>query len=133
MPATTFLANQILNYNIGQTGYTLPSNFYIGLSTTQPNANGTGITEPTGGGYSRVSVANNKQNFSVSAMGTLSNLAQIEYNESTGNWGTVAYILIYNAITGGDLLWYGAFVSSKIVQSGTALIIAPNTLTFSLT
>ena len=40
-----------------------PATWYFGLSTTTPNDDGTGFTEPSGGGYARVAKTNDATNF----------------------------------------------------------------------
>lgn len=130
MPATTYLNNLELNYSLGQTSYTPATTLYIALSTTSPNINGTGVTEPSGGAYARIAITNNKTNLTTSTNATLNNAIQIEFPESTASWGTVTNVCIYDALTGGNLLYFGALTASKIVQSATTVLFATGTLVF---
>lgn len=132
MPFTTITNNNILKYLFGQTGFTPPSNFYIALSKTQPNVNGTGVTEPSGGGYARVQVANTTTNWTTSTASALSNSVQVEFADSTADWGTITYICLYDAITGGNLIGFGALTSAKTVQSTTTVLFAPSTLNIAM-
>ena len=130
MPATTYLNNLELNYSLGQTSYTPATTLYIALSTTSPNINGTGVTEPSGGAYARVAVANNKTNWSTSTVSTLSNNNNIEFPESTANWGTITNVCVYDAATGGNLLYFSALTASRIVQVETSLLFVTGKLSF---
>ena len=132
MPITYTQSNRLLDYNFGSTAYTLPENYYIALSTTAIQADGTGCTEPTGNAYARVAVPNNKTQFSVSSNGQLTNLEQIQFPESTGNWGTIIYIAIFDSATDGNLLYYDALAESRTVESQTTLLFIPNSITIQL-
>lgn len=132
MPITYTQANKLLDYNFGSTAYTLPENYYIALSTTAIQADGTGCTEPSGNSYARVQVPNNKTQFSVSQNGILKNLEQIQFPESTGNWGTIINIAIFDAPTDGNLLYYDSLTESRTVESQTTLLFVPNSITIQL-
>lgn len=99
---------------------------YIALSSTAPNADGTGITEPSGNGYARCSMKYNLMsgtseyvyNFPSSPTydeGTdkysISNILDIYFREATGPWGTLSYFAIFSASTGGELMAYGTLTS----------------------
>jgi hypothetical protein len=45
--------NKILDHIFGKGNYTPPT-IYVGLSTTDPTDDGSGLTEPSGNGYTRV-------------------------------------------------------------------------------
>lgn len=56
---TTYFLNQIMgNVFKSKTDPALPQKYYLGVSTTEPNVNGTGVTEPTdsGSGYKRIEI-----------------------------------------------------------------------------
>lgn len=82
-----------------------PATWYCGLSTTPPSDDGTGFTEPVGGAYARVAVANNATNFpaaqTVSGETTKTNGTKITFPNPTGNWGAVAHYGWFTAATGG--------------------------------
>lgn len=82
-----------------------PATWYWGLSTTEPNADGSGVTEPVGGSYARVAQANNSTNFpaAVTTGGrTLQrNGTAVTWPNPTGNWGLVGWYVLYTASSGG--------------------------------
>lgn len=130
---THLQANKLLDYNFGGTTYTVPSIYYIGLSTTAISADGTGATEPSVGAYARVAADNNKTTFSVASNSVLKNNIQIQFAESTGNWGTITHIAIYDAATGGNILYYDELPNSRTVEAQTTLLFVPNSIEIQIT
>jgi hypothetical protein len=81
-----------------------PATWYLGLSTTAPNEDGTGFTEPTGGSYARVAVTNNSTNFPAAAVSdttTKTNGAVIPFPTPTGTWGLITYYGWFLTASGG--------------------------------
>lgn len=132
MAITTYQANRLNNYLFGATSFTPNGTYYIGLSTTAINAAGTGVTEPTGGGYKRVAVRNNKTNFTDSTGGIVQNKVQFEFPESTTAWGTITHVFISDGLTGGNILYYDALTTPRTVQTATILLFAINSMKIQL-
>ena len=132
MAITTYQANRLNNYLFGATSFTPNGTYYIGLSTTAVNAAGTGVTEPTGGGYKRVAVTNNKTNFTGSTGGIVQNKVQFEFPESTTAWGTITHVFISDSLTGGNILYYDALTTPRTVQTATILLFAINSMKIQL-
>ena len=126
-------ANKILDNNLGGTANTPPANYYVGLSTTAILIGGTGKTEPSIGSYARVAIANNKTTFTTAANGALTNGINITFTESTDSWGTITYVFLADALSGGNIYFFEALPSSKIVQTATTVIFAASAMTFSMT
>lgn len=84
------VSNKILKSLVGKDS-TYGSTIFVGLSSTAPNADGSGITEPTGNGYHRVLIgaANQSltQKFGDPADGVITNTDDIYFPESIGSWG----------------------------------------------
>lgn len=135
-----FLENKLIDWffrgqAIGITGAsaaagTGPSNLYFGLLTTAPSDTGGG-TEVTGGSYTRVTVASTLTNYagtqgagtsvaSTGNTGTTSNNGVISFPSPTASWGAVSHFGIYDASTGGNLLFHGALTTPKTINSGDA-------------
>ena len=131
---TNFAANKILDYNFGSASYSIPSTWYIGLSTTTINQDGLGATEPVGAGYLRVGVANNKvTGFSVASLSKLYNLQQIAFPESTASWGTITYVFLSDAQTGGNIWFFEALNPSRQVGAQTQVIFPASRLEINFT
>lgn len=118
MPFSTFMDNAILNEFFGGTNYVPPANVFIGLSTSAPAKAGTGVTEPVGNGYARVTVVNNATNFPNASGGVKSNGTVITFPEASGNWGNITHFVVYDALTGGNLLMYGTLTTPKTFGVG---------------
>jgi len=114
MSFSNYLENKVLLHVFGATAYTAPATLYVGLFTSDPGEGGTG-TEVSGGSYARQTIA-----FTV-VNNQASNTAAVEFPTATASWGTVTYAAIYDAVSGGNLLAYGALTTSKTIASGDVL------------
>ena len=123
-----FLENKLIDQIFRGQAYTFPTTLYVGLLTATPSDTGGG-TEVTGNNYGRASVAASLANFagtqgagttvaSSGATGTTSNNAPITFATPSGSWGTVTSFGIYDAVSGGNLLFYGSLSISKTINSG---------------
>lgn len=84
---TTPAVQAMLNHRFGQAYmYAAPYTYFVGLSTTQPNPDGTGFTEPVGNGYARVAYANNVTNFPNMVGREKKNGAAITFPTATGTY-----------------------------------------------
>jgi len=98
--------NQVLDALLGAATL-MPDPVYIGLMTSEPNDDGTGVVEPVGNGYSRVSVANTLGEWPAAVGGSKSNANNILFPTATGGWGTVTHYGIFDAVSAGNLLAFG--------------------------
>lgn len=116
-----FLENKVLDHILGNTAYTAPATFHIALFTTSPGDDGTGGTEVSGNNYSRVSVTNNTTNWPNASGGAKANGTAITFATPSGTWGTVTSFGIYDASTGGNLLYFGNLTSNQTINTGNAV------------
>jgi hypothetical protein len=124
---SNYLENALINATLRNTAYTSPTTVYVALYTTDPTDADTG-TEVSGNGYARQSVT-----FSAPSNGATSNSAAVEFPQATGSWGTVAYIGLRDASSGGNLLFHTALDASKTIATGDVFRIAIGSLTVTLT
>ena len=127
---TTYFLNQVMG-NLFKTKETpaLPSEYYIGLSSTAPNISGGNVTEPlSNSGYKRVKL----ENLSEAADGVITNEQAISFDESTANWGTMSHFVIYDALEAGNLLMYDTLSTPRNVEAATIVTIKANSLTLTL-
>ena len=111
---------------------TRPSAWHVGLGTSASDAGLTG--EPSGNGYARQSVT-----FSESS-GTITSAAAITFGPATGSWGTMSHFGVFDAPTGGNLLYWGvigedanpATPAPKAIASGDSLSFGSGKLTLSV-
>lgn len=127
---TTYFLNQVMG-NLFKTKEipALPSEYYIGLSSTAPNTSGGNVTEPlSNSGYKRVKL----ENLSEPADGVITNEQAISFDESTANWGTMSHFVIYDALEAGNLLMYDTLSTPRNVEAATIVTIKANSLTLTL-
>lgn len=108
----------------------IPAAYYIGLSTSAPNVNGTNVTEPsTSAGYQRVEL----NVLSEPSAGVVTNTQAINFNESTASWGTITHFVIYDSaeVGGGNLLMYGVLSTPRNVETATIMTIKEGYLSLS--
>jgi hypothetical protein len=110
----------LLDWMMTSGSATRPTAWYVALYTAAPSDSGGG-TEVSTGGYTRQSVAFDA---ATSPGGTTSNSADVSFTAVGGDYGTVTHMGIFDASTGGNLLWHGILSASKTVEDG-------DTITFS--
>ena len=133
MPASTYLANKLIDHQLGKTSFTMPT-VYVALSSTTPTAAGTNVTEPSGGAYARV--ATSGATWNAAASGSTTNVAAITWTTASADWvggANLTYGVLYDASSGGNMLAYGALTVAKNVLDGDTASIAIGGLTVSLT
>ena len=108
--------------------------FYVGLSSTKPNLNGTGVGEPSGGNYSRVRVTR----FSEPENGVITNAESLQFPTSTAEWfsdaNKAAYYVIFDGpTTAAHVIGAGALYAAMPVDENVELTIPPGMLSITLT
>lgn len=105
-----------------QFGSGTPATWYLGLSTTTPNDDGTGFTEPVGGAYARVAATNNATNFpaatTVAGETTKTNGAKFTFTNPTGTWGAASHYGWFTALTGGTPEYTNALDAPITIRAG---------------
>lgn len=110
MTLSNTMENQILDAMLGVGATLLSSTLEIALSTADPGEDGSGIAEPSGAGYARVSVANNGTNWAAASAGIKANAADFVFPTATGSWGTISYWALYDT---------GVIKASGILDNGS--------------
>ena len=136
------LENRLVDHIFRAQSFAAPTNLFIGLLTAAPSDAGGG-TEVSGNNYGRATVACSLANWAgtqsagstVASSGTggqTSNNNAITFATPSGTWGTVTHFGIYDAVTGGNLLFWGALTIAKTInQSDTVTFPAASlTITF---
>jgi hypothetical protein len=121
-----FLENRIIDQLFRGQAAPTTTTLHVGLLTTAPSDAGGG-TEVSGGSYGRVAVTSSLANWagtqsagstvaSNGSGGQTSNNAAITFPTPTAGWGTVTHFGIYDASTGGNLLFWGALTIAKTIN-----------------
>lgn len=120
MPYSVYSRNKVNELLHGKTAFTLPQAF-IGVSTTTPTATDTNVTEPVGNSYARATTTG--ATWTASAAGAIDSASAITFPTATAaGWGTVTHIVAYDALTGGNLLWF-ASITAQAVAAGVTVTI----------
>lgn len=123
---SNYLENALINATLRNTSYTSPATVYVALYTTDPTDADTG-TEIAGNGYARQSVT-----FGAPSNGASTNSVAVEFPQATGSWGTVAYIGLRDASSGGNLLYHSPLDASKTISTGDVFRISAGNLSVTL-
>ena len=132
MSYSDYLENELLDHWLGNSAYTAPATVYVGLSTADPLDDGSGLAEPVGNGYARVSVTNNLTEWPAAVGGSKNNANDVTFPLATGSWGTITHFALFDAATGGNMLGSGALTSSRTVSDGDQPRFAAGEITVTL-
>jgi hypothetical protein len=112
-----FLENELLDHMLGNAAYSAPATVYAALYTVAPTDAGGG-TEVSGGSYARVAITNNATNWPAASGGAKANGTTITFPTATANWGTVVALGIFDASSGGNLLFWSTLQVNKSIFTG---------------
>lgn len=123
---SNYLENALINATLRNTAYSSPSTVYVGLFTSDPTDAGTG-TEVSGGSYARKAMT-----FGSPSNGASTNSGAVEFDQATGDWGTITHFAIFDALTTGNMLYHGALTASKTIATGDVFKFASASVTVTL-
>lgn len=112
---SNYLEEALLNHVFRNTAMTSPTTVYLALFTTATADDGTG-TEVSGGSYARQAATFGAPS-QVSGAAQISNSADITFPVATANWGTISHAAVYDASSGGNMLYHGALTTSRTVNT----------------
>lgn len=127
---STYFLNCIMG-NVFQTKPSpgLPSKVYLGLSSSAPDVDGSGATEPlASAGYSRVEL----NSLDVPTNGVITNKSEISFPESSASWGTVTHFVLYDAPVNGNLLMFNVLSQARSVEQATIVMVKAGSLKLTL-
>jgi len=84
---------------------------FVSLHTGSPLDNDTGGNEVSGSGYARTAVT------FVRTDSYMDNSGIVAFPETTAPWGTVSHFAVYDASTGGNLLFHEALTAPAVTGS----------------
>lgn len=119
---TTYFKNMIAGriFNIGSQPE-FPTEYYIGLSSSEPNEAGANVTEPSGSGtgYTRVKL----DPLTGPENGVVQNEHDVSFPKADSDWfppGTPAtHYVVFDSISGGNLIVYGTLKKPRTIESDT--------------
>ncbi|MGA1856918.1 hypothetical protein VH569_13125 [Azospirillum sp. 11R-A] len=131
MPMSNYLRNKLIDHVNGKAAYTMPAAVYVAALTSASTVTTPGTeVSTTSTGYARQAITSA---MSASSNGTSANTAAIVLGPATASWGTVTDWAIFDALTGGNMLWFGSLSASKTIGSADELKFAAGSLSQTLT
>jgi len=121
---SNYAENLLLDWLFNGTAPTRPTAWHLALHTANPTDAGTG-SEVSGGSYARQALT-----LAAATGGSRANSGTITFSGLPAV--TVTHFGIWDAPTGGNLLWYGALNAQQVVAAGNSLIWNAGSLTVSL-
>jgi hypothetical protein len=113
---THYAEAAILNVLLRATAFTTPAAVYVALFTAAPGEAGGG-TEVSGTAYARQAVTFGAPTTSTTGS-SCANSADVTFPTAGSAWGTVTHFGIFDAASGGNLLYYSSLTSSITIASG---------------
>ena len=123
---SNYLENALINAVLRNTSYTSPTTVYAALFTSDPTDAGSG-TEVSGGSYARKAIT-----FGAPSNGVSVNSGSVEFDQATGNWGTITHFAIFDAVSSGNMLFHGALTTSKTIETGDVFKFATSSVSVTL-
>ena len=113
MSLTNAFETSTLQYLLTTDSVTRPTAWYIGLFTSDPTDTGAAGTEVSGFDYARTAAT-----FTVTG-DTATNSSAVEFPAASGgNWGTIGWIGIMDASSGGNMIIHSALDTAKAINDG---------------
>jgi hypothetical protein len=110
---TDYLEGKIVEHVLRNVSYTSPTTVYAALFTSAPGETGGG-TEVAGNAYARQAIT-----FGAQSGGTVLNSVDVVFPVATpSGWGTITDFAIFDALTTGNMLYYGTLSSPVTINSG---------------
>jgi len=116
MGISTYLETEILNAVLRATAYATPATVYLALFQADPTDVGTG--ELALSNYARQAITFAAPSKAGSDPTACLNSNNVQFPAAGASWGTINYIGIYDAVSGGNLLYHGALTAPKSVAKG---------------
>lgn len=133
--ASDYLEGKIIDHLFRTASFTKPTVLAVALFTAAPTDAGGGTEVSTSGtGYARQTLNPSDSNWAapVSGNGVTSNSSAINFGTATASWGTVTHFGIYDATSGGNLLFWDALSASKTIGSSDSFQIPSGQLTITV-
>lgn len=132
MSKSAYLEDRALDHVLGGPDFTRPALVFLALFTVAPTEpDGTGGTEVATASYARVQLTNDATEFPNASGGSKTNANAIIFATATEAWGTIQGWALFDALSGGNMLYFGAVTTPKSVELDDTARFNPGTLFFS--
>ena len=123
---SNYLENKVLDYVLRDQADWAPAAVYLSLHTANPDEDGSGA-EVSGGSYARQAITFNAAHATA---GTIDNSSVEEFTNMPAC--TVSHIGIWDHVSSGNLLFFGAVTASKAVGAGDTISLSAGSLDITL-
>lgn len=121
-----YAESKVLDHLLGGPAFAQPSSRMVALFTTDPGEAGAGI-EVVDPNYARQNLG------AISGSGSSrTNAADIIFPVASVDQGEIAYIAVFDAVSGGNMLWHGPAAVVKDIQSDDQYVIDAGELSFGM-
>lgn len=122
-----YLVDALVKHLTNQATFTPPATLYAALFITSPGQNNTGTEVSTAGtGYVRQPVV-----WTVLTNHQSTNSAVITFPTAIANWGTVAFVALYDAVANGNLIAFAQMPAAVTINKPSVFQINLNQLVLS--
>jgi hypothetical protein len=121
---TNYLENKLVDHVLRNTSYTPPATLYVALHTADPTEAGN-VSEVTTGTYA--TYARKALTVGAPTNGVSTNSADLTWDNTPVI--TISHVSIWDSLTSGNPLFYGALSASKTMASGDTFKIPIGSLT----
>jgi len=132
---SVYLEDKILDLTLNGVAFAPTGSIYVALFTDGNGLNDNAPTaEVTNTGYGRqlIDIGSGVE-FTLSSLGVSSTNAPVVFGPATENWTAVTHIALMDAITGGNVYYWGALPASKLVLDTESFTLATGELKVALT
>ena len=118
MAKTRYLEGKILDHVLRNIPYTPPTTIYLALFTADPGEAGSLAAEITDPAYQRKAVTFSTAVDDVESGKLVKSTIDLDFAQATTEWGTVTHVMLMDAPTEGNGLYYGTVTNPKAISVG---------------
>lgn len=118
---STYLSQKIINSTLRGEAFALPATLYLAQFSSSPTDDNVTSGEISGDWYSRQLATS--WSAPVGAGNATANSNQIQYPAVTGSAVVASHWGLYDAPTGGNLLYHGAHTAPKTLNVGDVIVV----------
>jgi hypothetical protein len=115
---TAYLEKKLLDQVLLGETFTPPATVYLALFTADPGRTGSLTNEISDPAYARQPISFTAAADDDESGSYCENAYDIEFAQATVDWGTVTHVMIMDAETDGNGLYYGALGIEKLIGVG---------------
>lgn len=114
--SSSYLRQKLLNHVLVNSVYTSPTTVYLSLATSVTSYGDTFVEVPTAWGYGRQVIQFGSYT-NVAGQGQLKNTGLINFTAGNTHWLPVPYFGIHDAVSGGNLLFWGVLANTMQIEN----------------